>query len=157
LDSFPELLLTRLLPWKKLLKKASEDKPAEKTSTWFAQIRVLVHLRLANCKHERTIPVEGFGSDTHRPVLTDETGRSYTFLEQRPRKPAKGDPVFEASGPRAAKLSSLARQDYLLVFSPAPSKFEVLKLELPASAWGRDGVCKLRIPRPFDASVFKKG
>jgi hypothetical protein len=50
LDSFPELLLTRLLPWKKLLKKASEDKPAEKTSTWFAQFLVLVHLRLAKRK-----------------------------------------------------------------------------------------------------------
>jgi hypothetical protein len=31
-------------------KKASEDKPAEKTSTWFAQISVLVHLQLAKRK-----------------------------------------------------------------------------------------------------------
>ncbi len=50
---------------------------------------LMVYLRLLNCKHERTISVEGF-KDTHQPVLTDDTGHSYAFLGQRRRRPAKG-------------------------------------------------------------------
>jgi hypothetical protein len=113
---------------------------------------LLVHLRLANCKHG-TIAAEGFGNDKQPPVLTDDAGGSYPFLEGRPRRPASGAPVFAVSAPQGATLGPLERQDYLLVFAAPPSPLPALKLEVPASAWGRNGACKIRISRLFDASV----
>lgn len=122
----------------------------------------LIHLRLANCKQLQTITVDGFQSEPNRPTLTSESGRSHAFVEQRLRKRAKGPAVFEASA-RAVDLStgdSLAgsgdRQDYLLVFASPPGLFEPVKLEVSASAWGRKGTCRFRIPRSFDSTVSKK-
>jgi hypothetical protein len=116
---------------------------------------LLVHLRLANCKHERTITIEHFNADQHKPVLTDDAGRSYAFVEARPRKVAKGEAVFAPAKAPTIDLEPLGRQEYLLVFASPPSKFEALKLEVPASAWGRKGTCKLRISKLFEATLRK--
>jgi hypothetical protein len=39
----------------------------------------------------------------------------------------------------------------LLVFEPPASGWNSLQLELPASAWGRKGTCRFRIPELFTA------
>jgi hypothetical protein len=115
-----------------------------------------VHLRVGNCKNERTIAVEGFGANKQRPLVTDEAGRSYDFVEQRPGRPAKGGAVFSASTPAAATLGGADRKEYLLLFSSPVSRFEAVKLAVPASAWNRKGVCKLRISRAFDVAPIRK-
>jgi hypothetical protein len=116
--------------------------------------RLLVHLRLANVGQGKPIPFEGFGGK-HEPKLTDESGGSFAFQEQRLRKPARGAPVFEASGPRTVEVQPMVPQDVLLIFE-APPKTEGLRLEIPSSAWGRKGVCKLRIPALFDSGLPEK-
>jgi hypothetical protein len=114
-----------------------------------------VHLRVAICRRERTITVEGFGGD-RQPALTDDAGHSYTFREARPRRQARGEPVFDASAPQEAALGPgsgpfpLENQDYLFVFAAPPSPFASLKLEVPAAAWGRKGTCRFRISQLFD-------
>ncbi len=112
---------------------------------------LLVHLHVKNCRHQ-TVTVEGFAGD-RQPVLNDEAGGTCPFLEALPRVPAKGAPVFDASASQAAELGPLERQDYLLVFAAPPSASEALKLEVPASAWGRKGACRFRIARLFDTLV----
>lgn len=118
--------------------------------------RLQIHLRLANTKTE-TITVPGFDSSERRPVLTDDSGRSYEFLEQRRRRPARGAPVFEAPGPQPGELLPNSNLDHLLVFSAPPSGFVPLKLTVPTSAWGRKGECKFRISQPLVAPGPKKG
>jgi hypothetical protein len=114
-----------------------------------------IHLRLANVGSERYIPFEGFAPDKHAPSLTDEGGHSYRFLEERRRKRSRGpkgrprELVFEARSAEVVHLVPNRGQDRLLIFAGSPGK--ALKLELPAAAWGRRGVCKFRIAASFPA------
>jgi hypothetical protein len=112
---------------------------------------VLVFLRLGNSGHERSVRFAGFSRDQHKPILTDNEGKQYPFLEQRPRKLAQGagKVVFEASPLRERELPATGFLDQLLVFEGAPVKMEEMHLELPASAWGRTGVCRFRCPGLF--------
>jgi hypothetical protein len=113
---------------------------------------LLVHLRLLNVGHERTIQLAGFAEDTHRPTLTDDRGRPLAFLEQRYRKPARGPAVFE-TGPRpgSVPLVPTGHVDALLIFEAPLTPAGALQLELPAAAWGGKGVCRVRITRFFEA------
>ncbi len=116
---------------------------------------LLIHLRLGNCRKD-IIPLEGFSPSGHAPKLSDDAGGSYTLREVRRRRPARGEPVFEAGADRATELLADAYQDYLLAYTPPPSRFGTLKLEVPAAAWGRQGVCRLRISGLFDAPPAPK-
>jgi hypothetical protein len=121
---------------------------------------VLVHLRLANSGHERTIAVTGFGRDKDQPVLTDNSGRAYPFVEERPRKlgRGRGPLIFENAGSKVRELAATGFLDQLLIFEAPSAKIEAFNLEVPTSAWGRAGVCKFRCPGSFKASVgLKKG
>jgi hypothetical protein len=110
---------------------------------------LLVHLQLVHLGHERKIKFAGFSSDGSQPVLTDASGDSYSFREERLRKPAKGAAVFEAGyRPKTLYLLPTGHLDVLLMFE-APLSFEALYLEVPASAWGRSGTCRFRIARFF--------
>jgi hypothetical protein len=111
---------------------------------------LLVHFRLANCGREQIIKFDGFVNNAHRLVLTSESGQAYPLLEQRKRKPTKAPAVFEESSESAFELLPTMPQDLLLVFEAPPSSFEPLRLEVPSSAWGRNGVCRLRIAAPFE-------
>ena len=118
---------------------------------------LLLRWRLTNLGNEQPIAFEGFAIDKHRPTLTDDTGRSYAFLEQRSRVPAQGVPVFEVSAPTTVQLKPNSPYlDYQLVFESPPARFESLKLEIPAAAWGRKGVCKFQIPELFSSTDPKK-
>jgi hypothetical protein len=110
---------------------------------------LLIHLRIASAGNERMIPFAGFSSN-QQPILKDASGRSYRFLEQRPRKLKVGPPhVFVADAPGLQEIGPGRFLDYQLVFEPPPVAFSVLNLELPAEAWGRKGVAKLRISGTF--------
>jgi len=106
---------------------------------------LLVYFRLVNHGSGQSIPFEGFGTDKHRPVLTDDLGHSYPFLEQRPRKLNVRGAIFEAAVSPAGLVLQRGKLDSLLVFQVPASPSDTLKLELPASAWGRQGVCKMRL------------
>jgi hypothetical protein len=196
---------------------------------------LLIHFRLASSGYIDTIKFEGFSNSGHKPLLTDESGRAYAFVEQRQRKPAAERFVFEAREIQVARLRAavadlrrkLAKRprsaedtrqvkeaidavstcrndlwlplklyrsppnevavgtpmrllklddlvelpadldevseypevapltflDHLLVFEAPPPEIQSLKLELPASAWGRNGTCKLRISEFFVAKL----
>jgi putative heme-binding domain-containing protein len=94
---------------------------------------LLVNLRLTQIRHERKNTFQGFANDKHRPVLTDASGRSYAFLGHRSRKPFPSK--FEIS----------LHVDHWLIFELPPDAVNALNLELPASAWGRQGVCRFHI------------
>jgi len=119
---------------------------------------VKIHLRLANVGYERYIPFDGFAREKHAPVLTDDSGRTYAFREQRWRNHAPGpkgraaaEPVFEAAPERLVYVTPNRNVDRLLVFEGSPGK--ALKLELPAAAWGRRGTFKFRIPGLFPTAL----
>jgi hypothetical protein len=112
-----------------------------------------VHLRFANVGFVRVVTFEGFSNDRHRPVLTDDSGHSYRLLEQRTRKRHASGLVFEQTPPRDLELLAPRYLDYLLVFEPPAAGFRPLKLEVPASAWGRRGSCKLTISHLFEPSL----
>jgi len=121
---------------------------------------LLVHLRLGHSGYGKSITVEGFSREKNPPVLTDDSGRQVAFVEQRLRKNlrGRGPLVFEISGPQARELTATGYLDVLLVFEAPAAKVAGLNLEVPASAWGRMGLCKFRCPGLFDARVdFKKG
>jgi hypothetical protein len=121
---------------------------------------LLVYLRLANSGYGRTVPVETFSREKHRPLLTDDSGREYAFLEERPRKPLRGrGPVtFETACPPVREMPATGFLDQMLVFEAPSGKVGALNLEVPASAWGRTGSCRFRSPGLFDASAdAKKG
>jgi hypothetical protein len=107
-----------------------------------------VHLRLLNFGQNRLIKVEGFDTDRNKPLLTDDSGRSYPLLEVWPRKGSKAPPVFEKSAPQTG-LSPGRRLDRLLIFQLPAAGVGALKLEVPASAWGRKGSCKMRLPADY--------
>jgi hypothetical protein len=114
---------------------------------------LLIHFRLANIGRTQDIPFEGFSKHTHAPVLKDGAGRSFAFLEQRPRLVARGDPVFGEPGPQSLSVTATVKAESLLVFElPSPGPWF---LEVPASAWGRDGMCRLRIKGYFDSTNRK--
>ncbi len=119
---------------------------------------VQIHLRLANFRSGSLIMFEGFPEGKHTPVLTDEAGRTYQFVEQRERErnrtgilkflPIEEAKVFELAPSSAGATSKrYSSQDLLLIFSPgaADPLDSPLQLELPCSAWGRQGTCKFRI------------
>jgi putative heme-binding domain-containing protein len=102
---------------------------------------VIVNFRLNQVRWEKANAFGGF-TGTNRPKLTDETGRSYPFLLNRPRKPF------------GTRFDQGLNIDHLLVFELPPStggpdgtpaKIDSLKLEVPAAAWGRQGACRLLI------------
>jgi hypothetical protein len=108
-----------------------------------------IHLQIANLGDD-VIMIAGFGGDKNTPALTDGSGRSLAFLKRQKRSRGEGPPAFEDLGEQAVELKADDRQDLLLLFE-ASSRVEGLKLEAPASAWGRDGRCKFHIAGLFAA------
>jgi len=84
------------------------------------------------------------GGGEKKPVLTDGSGRSFAFLKPLKRKSRVGTPVFEDLADQRVELGPDGWQEYLLLFE-SPSSVDLLKLEVPASAWGRDGRCQFNI------------
>jgi putative heme-binding domain-containing protein len=95
---------------------------------------LLVHFVMTQFKHDRTVKFERYTSTGVTPRLTDETGRSYRFIGERVRKPP-------------SKFDVLLKVDHLLLFEPAPPTVRSLKLELPAAAWQREGVCRFLLTK----------
>jgi hypothetical protein len=108
----------------------------------------LVHLEFANVGGG-LIAFKGFDKSNHQPVLSDTSGHAYAFVEQRQRLRARGAPVFDAPKAGGTELSATSSQGYLLVFELPSGGLNSLKLEIPASAWGRQGVYQFQIPGPF--------
>lgn len=114
---------------------------------------LLVQFRLAGRGNEKPILFAGFGPEKHQALLKDEMGRSYAFLEQRKRKLPAGGIVFLTAAPETVEVVAGRFVDCQLVFDLPPGDLPVLHLELPASAWGRKGVCKFRIGGLFEPIV----
>jgi putative heme-binding domain-containing protein len=97
--------------------------------------RLHVHLSLYQVRPGRMISFFGFARDRHAPALTDGSGRPVAFVGHHPER-------FSA----ALDLVPL-HLDHILVFEAPPAGTESLKLAVPASAWGQNGVCRFRISR----------
>ena len=115
-----------------------------------AKTFLLIQFRLANTGSDRPISFEGFGRDKHKPVLKDAAGITYAFVAQRKRKIPAGGIVFLAAAPETVDVMPSRILDYQLVFEPPGENFSPLNLDLPAAAWGRTGVGKLRISGLFE-------
>ena len=110
---------------------------------------LLVHLRLSNVNSSLGIPFAGFSNDKHKPVLTDDKGKSYAFVEPWRRKEGVKGIVFEEGGKREGTIIASSRLDHLLVFQAPPEGVDSFQLTVPASAWGAKGVGKFRIANFF--------
>jgi len=118
---------------------------------------ISVHLRLANLGSD-VIPVQGFALGAAAPVLTDDSGQSYPFLEARRRVPDKQRAVFDPKASLEAELAPTMmgrNAGYLLIFERAGggSAFDPCKLEVPAALWGRKGTCRFRLEAPFERTA----
>jgi hypothetical protein len=102
---------------------------------------------------DQVIRLEPFDRDKHAAVLKDEQGRSYNFVAQYHRLRGKAGAPYFVPSTEMREVSGGLRQDLLLFFEPVPARSEMLKLELPASAWGRQGECRFRVPAFFEAPV----
>jgi putative heme-binding domain-containing protein len=100
-----------------------------------AAARLHVSLSLHQRRPGQTIIFGGFGRDQHTPVLTDGAGRGYAFVGHNPERFSA---VFD--------LVPL-HLDHVLVFELPPAGTQSLKLTVPSSAWGRQGVCRFHIAR----------
>lgn len=110
---------------------------------------LLIQFRLANVGLGRPIEFEGFRKDKNQPILKDEAGKSYAFQEQRKKASPRGVKI-PATNLGIVKLIPRDSVDYELVFEAPPKKAAPLKLDLPASAWGRLGVCNFHISGVFE-------
>ncbi len=113
---------------------------------------LLVYFELMNLGNKGPVTFDGLSNENHRPVLTDDTNRSYAFVEQWQRQGRKVPVVFVPSARRTLSLGAGSGQSFLMVFEAPPDGI-ALKLEVPTSAWGRQGTCRFRISGLFDAPV----
>ncbi len=93
---------------------------------------LLVHFHLIQFQHGRTISFERYVPGHVIPTLTNESGQVCQFVGERVKKPP-------------SKFDVLLKVDHLLIFEQPPLGTRELKLELPASAWGRAGAGRFRI------------
>lgn len=100
-----------------------------------------VHLQIVNNGND-VLRIAPFGE--HPPVLTDGSGRSFAFLKPLKRLYSEGPPTFEDVVEQGFELKVDNTKDYLLLFE-MPSRFDLLKLEVPASAWGHEGRCQFDV------------
>lgn len=105
---------------------------------------LIINLHIIQSRDGKSVKFERLAKHKHELKLTDASGHEYAFLEDRIRKsPSKFDRLFMA--------------DQLLLFE-LPTEVQSLmdkkigeaipfemKLELPASSWGREGTCRFRI------------
>jgi len=104
-----------------------------------------IHLLIINGRTE-VLKIAGFSE--HKPVLTDGSGRSFALLKSQKRIYGEGPPVFEDIVEQGVELKVDNAKDYLLLFELPPSS-DLLKLEIPTLAWGREGRCQ------FDITALK--
>jgi putative heme-binding domain-containing protein len=111
---------------------------------------LLVNFKMSQVRTARDIAVSAL-TGNHRPVLTDAAGNHWPLVEQRPRRVI------------VTPFDSSVLIDQVLIFELPLAVLETpvakaenselpvdLKLEVPASAWGREGVCRFRITRIAD-------
>jgi hypothetical protein len=104
---------------------------------------LLVRFRIVNTGQGQSISLEGFSE--HQPVLCDESGHSFAFVEQRLKQIKNRAEVFEDwSGQQSVEIGSRGAQDVMLVFE-SPRKSEALQLDISSAVWGRKGLCRFRI------------
>jgi hypothetical protein len=103
---------------------------------------LLVTLHVANVGPLRPVPYDGQGGGQHPAVLRDGRG---TELARRDlgSQARKAGQVHTVS-----VLPTHEVQDVVASEPPWPGSDRV-DLELPAAAWGGQGVCKFRIPKTF--------
>jgi hypothetical protein len=104
---------------------------------------LVIRVRVANAGQGQSISLEGFNN--HQPVLSDDDGLTYGFLEQRLKQIKNRTEVFEAwTSNQAVEVAPRGYQDVLLIFDPPPAG-KPIQLELDSAAWGRTGKCRFRI------------
>ncbi len=101
---------------------------------------LLIKLHLANVGQLHEVLYHGQASDAPPPIVRDSRGRRLHWSDL-------GVHAKKAGQVGTVSVFPTHEVNDLLVFeSPWPGPLE---LELPASAWGREGFCKFRIPNEF--------
>jgi hypothetical protein len=105
---------------------------------------LVIRVQLANNGVTRKIDYQSWADTTdgpaiHTPILKDSTGREY---RQKPLGPAGAVPGQIRQG----FMFPSKWVDDVLIFE-TPSRFDYLRLELPAAAFGGNGTVRLQIPR----------
>lgn len=110
---------------------------------------LIIDLKLSQIRTEREITVAPL-TGKNLPVLTDAAGRAAALIEQRPRQayltvfePTLIDQLLIFEVPAAILQLPAAEGDFGELQAD-------LKFEVPAAAWGRQGVCRFRITRILD-------
>jgi len=121
----------------------------DKGATAFLQIQY----RIGNRNHGYRLEFDEFSAN-RPPVLTDEQGRGYKFVDHWTRKMGVGPPMyFEPLPPRTVLIPNTGHANYLLLFEAPRVPMPPMKLVLSATAWGRQGECRFRIVKEFVAPI----
>jgi hypothetical protein len=98
-----------------------------------------IRFRLSNGGFHRRIPYESW-AEKNPPTLTDDAGRRYNLRDFGPGAEVAGHIHTASVAPSKAV-------DDVLVFEAPSAKIEYLHLELPAAAYGSEGVLRVLIPK----------
>jgi hypothetical protein len=105
---------------------------------------VQVRLRLTNIGTSAPLTYRSWGGmgtvpSEHPATLTDSQGKNYSSCNHQLGRPVKGQ-VQEVT------LKPGQQVEDLLVFDAPTKNVEFYRLQLPASAWGGEGVLRLHLP-----------
>lgn len=111
---------------------------------------LIINFKMSQLRTDRDIAVSAL-TGKRSPVLTDAAGANWTLVEQRPRRAV------------ITPFDSYVLIDQILIYELPPAVLQLpaskaegselpadLKLEVPASAWGRNGVCRFHIGKMVD-------
>lgn len=102
-----------------------------------------IYFLIVNLSPTESISFAGFGD--YQPVLADDSGRSFGYIEQRLKQIKNKSVVFEDWGSRQSiDIAPRGAQELMLIFE-APPGVNPLQLEINSAAWGRIGLCRFRI------------
>jgi hypothetical protein len=106
---------------------------------------LVIELRISNVGLSRSVDyLSWYRADGPAPALTDNQGKSYRVKHFESGRKVKGH-VASASIPTQKFV------DDVLIFEAPAAGVEYLRLEIPASAFGADGVVRLEIPKEMIA------
>jgi hypothetical protein len=104
---------------------------------------LLITLHIANVGQLHNIAYDGQAGGQHRAIVRDSRGKELQRREWVAKDKNKTHPL--------GKVSILPAHDIkdVVVCESPWSGTAHLELDLPAAAWGREGVCKFTIPPTF--------
>jgi hypothetical protein len=116
--------------------KEKSDGKGKSTKSELLLVRVRVQMPLSEQKANGAKQFDW--SQSRTPTLSDSTGTSFTLRDTKVLEPA--------DAARKSHLFPMSTTDQIFTFEAPPTGWTSLRLELPAAAWGGNGVFRFTLP-----------